>query len=320
MDKALSSKNNDVNISREQQNQQNVIVTSLKNSLVEEDPISEDQRSIEVHYCKHMAKEIKSLHRKLDIICHTMDNTQKEVRELHDKLDQVSKKLGEIHIELQCTRNEIMIKVENILKMVLENEAENQLPRIALLTTKFPESTFDKLLRWVPRTLGGQIIRIQLYCEDKQLPHPVENQPGITLISLSESHSEYLDKALPYINGFFHVLTVAARLGIFSMVPFASSLIPNWSRQFRKLANGYPMIQNTIKSNKDTYLSTLESASKEWQKCLASILRKNGGLTDQNIAKKFHLKRTIYDEGDGSTQVAWLCKLHCEGKRSFPLG
>ena len=36
---ALSSKNNDVNISREQQNQQNVIVTSLKNSLVQDNPI-----------------------------------------------------------------------------------------------------------------------------------------------------------------------------------------------------------------------------------------------------------------------------------------
>ena len=50
------------------------------------------------------------------------------------------------------------------------------------------------------------------------------------------------------------------------------------------------------------------------------MLVENGGLTDQNIAKKFHLKRTIYDEGNGSTQVAWLCKLHCEGKRSFLLG
>ena len=245
VEEALSSKNNDVNISREQQNQQNVIVTSLKNSLVQEDPISEDQ-PIEVHCCKHMAKEIKSLHPKLDVILHTVDDTQKEVLKLHDKLDQVTKKLGEMHKELQCIRNEVMNKVEKVLKMVLENEAENQLPCVALLTTKFPESTFETLLRWVPRNLGGEILRIQLYCEDKNLPHPVENQLGITLTSLSESHSKYLDNALPYINGLFNVLTIAARLGISSVAPLASSLIPDWTPHL-KLAKQYPMIESTLK-------------------------------------------------------------------------
>ena len=80
------------------------------------------------------------------------------------------------------------------------------------------------------------------------------------------------------------------------------------------------MLQSHFDSKKDIFLSKLECASNEWQKCVASMLVENGGLTDQNIAKKLHLKRTIYDEGDGSTKVAWLCKFHCEGKRSFPLG
>ena len=163
-------------------------------------------------------------------------------------------------------------------------------------------------------------MRIQLYCEDKKLPHPVENQPGIILTSLSESQLEYLDKALPYINGLFHVLTIAARLGISSTIPFASSLFLDWTSHL-KLAKQYLMIQGNIEPKKDIYdLSTLECASKEWQRCLASILRENGGLTDQNIAKKFHLKRTIYDEGEGSAHVAWLCNVHSEGKKLVPLG
>ena len=302
------------------QSSQNVIITSsendLKNGLDQEEQLRSEE-AIEVQSTNLMVRSILSLHRKVDA-------THGEVLKLNDKMDQMANRLDEIHKELQCMRKDVISKLDKsigkLLKMALENEVEKQLPRVALLTSKLPESIFEKLLTRVSRVSGVEIVRIQLYCEDKKLPHPVENQLGITLTSLSESHSEYLDKALPYINGFFHVLTVAARLGIFSMVPFASSLIPNWTPHL-KLAKQYPIIQSHYDSKKDhIFLSKLECASIEWQKCLASILRKNGGLTDQNIDKKFHLKRTIYDEVDGSTQVAWLCKLHCEGKRSFPLG
>ena len=110
------------------------------------------------------------------------------------------------------------------------------------------------------------------------MPSPVENQLGITLTSLLESHSQTLDRALRYINSFYHVLTIATRLGISSMAPLASSLILHWTHHL-KLAKQYPMIQSTLKSTKDIYnLSTLECASIEWQKCLASILVENGGL------------------------------------------
>ena len=203
--------------------------------------------------------------------------------------------------------------------MALDSEAEKQLPRVSFLMFKYGNSTLQRLLRFMAQLLEGDFVTIRLYCEHKRLPHPVKDQPGITLTCLSESRLKTLNKALPYINGFFRVLIIGARLGISSMVPTASSSIPNWSSQFKQLANGYPMIQNTIKSNKDRYLSTLKSASKEWQKCLALILEENGGLTDENIAKKFLLKRTRY-EVDGRTQVAWLCETHYNGKKPFPLG
>ena len=311
---ALLENDEIVDESRKYRSRENVITTSLEYGLMQEDQLTLEETR-EVQSSKVMVKLLLSLH-------HKMDATHNEVLKLHDKMDQMIKELHEMHKELQDMRNDVIGKIENsiskLLKMALENEAEKQLPRVALLTTKFPESTFEELLRWVPRILGGKFLRIQLYCEDKQMPHPVENQLGITLTSLSESHSKYLDKALPYINGLFHVLTIAARLGISSMVPLASSLIPDWTPHL-KLAKQYPMIQSHFESKKDIFLSKLECASKEWQKCLASILRENGGLTNQNIAKKFHLKRTIYDEGGRSTQVAWLCKMHSEGKRSFSL-
>ena len=121
---ALSSKNNDVNISREQQNQQNVIVTSLKNSLMQEDPIISKDQPIEVHCCKHMAKEIKSLQRNMDTTLHKLDAT-------HQVILKVSDKVGEIHKERQYITKNVMRNVEKsigtLLKLALEEEAEKQL-------------------------------------------------------------------------------------------------------------------------------------------------------------------------------------------------
>ena len=184
-----------------------------------------------------------------------------------------------MHKELQDMRNDFISKIENsiskLLKMAqIENEVGKQLPRVALLTANYRKSTIEALLTWVPHLLGDKFVRIQLYCEDRKLPHPVENQPGITVTSMSESRSEYLLKALPYINGLFYVLTIAARVGISSMVPLASSLLPDWT-PYLKLAKQYPMIQSHCDSKKDIFLSKLECGSKEWKKCLQSILREN---------------------------------------------
>ena len=42
----------------------------------------------------------------------------------------------------------------------------------------------------------------------------------------------------------------------------------------------------------------------------------NGGITNENIAKKFLLKRAIY-KTDGSNQVVWLCERNYKGKSPF---
>ena len=260
-----------------------MITRSLENHLVQEGQTSEE--TVEVQYSKFMVRSMLSLHHKID--------------ELHYTMDRMTKTLKEIHKELQCMKKDVIIKVEKsvskLLEMVLENEAEKQLPRVAFLMFKFRNSTFQRLVRFVAQLLEGEFVTIHLYCEHKRLPHPVKDQPGITLTCLSESRLKTLNKALPYINGFLRVLIIGARLGISSVVPAASSLIPNWSPHFKQLGNGYLLIENTIKSKKDTYLSTLESASKEWQKCLALILEERGGLTNKNIVEKFLLKRTNYE-------------------------
>ena len=290
---------------------ENVIITTLQeNGLVQEGQPLEEA-------IKFMARSILSLRRKVDV-------THEEVLKIHDRMDQMTKKLDEMHEEIKCMRNGVMNNVQKsigkLLKMALENEAEKQLPRVALLTTKYSDSTIERLLTWVPKVLlGGEFVRIQLYCEDKNLTHLVENQSGITLTSLTNSEQETLERALPYMKGFFYVLTIAARLGLSSVAPVVSSLVPDCTPHF-KLAKQYPMIQrHTMKLKKDIFLSKLECASKEWQKCLSSILKENGGLTDENIAKKFGLHRAIYNQTHGSTQVAWLCETHYKGQRPFPL-
>ena len=162
-------------------------------------------------------------------------------------------------------------------------------------------------------------MQIHLYCEHPTLPHPVENQQGITLTSWSESRLESLQKVLPYINFFFSILTTAIRLGIDSVAPLASSFIPDWTPHL-KLAKEHPMISSIIKSKfgRSTSLKTSHvcpSTSeyfKEWQTCLAFILEENGGVTDQNIAEKFCLWRAKID---GGNRVAWLCKKHYDEQR-----
>ena len=137
-------------------------------------------------------------------------------------------------------------------------------------------------------------MRIQLYCEDRHSIHLVENYIGVPLTSLPKSQQETLERALPYIEGFCGVLSIVVRLGISSVAPLVSSLVPNCTPHI-KLPKQYPMIQrHTERLKKDNmFLNTLECASKEWQKYLASILTENGGLTNENIAKKFGLQRAF---------------------------
>ena len=77
----------------------------------------------------------------------------------------MTKKLSEVHKELQCMRKDVLSKVEKsigkLLMMALENEIEKQLPRVAFLTTKSHNSKIEKLLRWVPQLLGEEFVRIQ---------------------------------------------------------------------------------------------------------------------------------------------------------------
>jgi hypothetical protein len=57
---------------------------------------------------------------------------------------------------------------------------------------------------------------------------------------------------------------------------------------------------------------------REWQRCLAAMLEENGGVTDDNISRKFALKRARY-KSDGSNAVAWLCDEHYKQQKPFPL-
>ena len=228
--------------SRKYQSYEDVIMTSLENGLVQEDQLTLEEAR-EVQSSKVLVKLILNLHNKIDA-------THKNVLKLHDKMDQMIKELGEMHKELQDMRNGVIGKIDNsiskLLKMALENEAEKQLPRVALLTIKSPESTFEELLTWVRRKLGGEIIRIQLYCEDRHSIHLVENYIGVPLTSLPKSQQETLERALPYIEGFFRVLSIATRLGISFVAPLVSSLVPDFTPHI-ELPKQYPMIQRHTK-------------------------------------------------------------------------
>ena len=222
-------------------------------------------------------------------------------------------------------REDVLSKVQKdidkLLKFALESDFEKQLPRFVVLNTSDGVNNIRKL---VTSLSGGHVssVRVELCCEDRTSPHPVENQPGITITSLSEPLKGGLERALPYVNNLLWMLTTAAKLGIKSVIPVATAFAPSSLPHF-KLPKEYLMISNALRFKTDTratssiaHLSSRSESFQEWQKCLASILAENGGVTNQNIVEKFCLRRV---KTDGDTRVAWLCKKHCEGQRPFPL-
>ena len=167
---------------------------------------------------------------------------------------------------------------------------------------------------------GGHVscIRVQLCCEDRTCPHPLENQRGITITSLSEPLKEGLERALPYVNGLVWILTTAAKLGINSVIPLAGTFIQYLSVAQLKLPKKYPLVAQS--SSTSHARPTILQSSKEWQKCLALILKeKYGGVTNEIIYDKFHLKRATYKDEGSNIQVAWLCDKHYREQTPFPL-
>ena len=296
----FNSENDEFNKTRERHSEQNMNTGHFENCLLQhlQDQNLEATTNVEVRSIKVMAKAISILYQKLD----TNHN------EVLGKVDEMRR---ELHQEFQCLRKDVITNIEKslgkLLRLAMENEAEKQLPQVAILTTIDDKN----IKKFVTSMLGISLAEIHLYCEDPTGPHQVENQNGITLTSWLESHRDSLEKALPYINCVVLLLTKAIRVGILSSTGLS---IPNWSPHL-KLSKGYSIISSIMKSEFDA-----KQHFKEWQKCLASILAQNVGVTDENIYERLRLRRAHYDNKvDGGTQVAWLCKTHYEGKRPFPL-
>ena len=206
--------------------------------------------------------------------------------------------------------------VDKLLKFVMESEAEKQLPRFVILTS----DGVNNIRKLVTTVSGGHVssIRLELCCEDRMSPHPVENQRGITITSFSEPLREGLERALPYVNGLVWILTTTAKLGINSAIPIAGTFVKDHSFAQLKLPKKYPLPAPS--SSISHVRPTILQSSKEWQKCLASILKdKYGGVTNEIISDKFHLKRATYKESSSNNQVAWLCDKHYREQTPFPL-
>ena len=182
-----------------------------------------------------------------------------------------------------------------------------------------PDSV-NNLRKLVTTVSGGHVscVRVHLCCEDRTCPHLVKNQRGITITSLSEPLKEGLERALPYVNGLVWILTTAAKLGIKSVIPIAGTFIQDHSVAQLKLPKNYPL---PVPSSSFSHVRpTVSQSFKEWQKCLALILKdKYGGITNEIIYDKFHLKRATYKDEGSNIQVAWLCDKHYREQTPFPL-
>ena len=286
---------------------------------------------------RHIMEMVKLIYKEMQDVKVIALANHAGIRKLNDKVDEMSQKIDEIHEGIVALRSDVVSKIETIVeklsKFHLDDEVgSNLLPRFILLTADGIGKT-RKLVTHLSRYHSSSV-RMELLCEgfrdskgktsiDGKHPHRVEEQLGITI----DCQSEKLQKAIPYINIVLRVLTIAAMVGVNILAPSAANVLPNWVPQLN-VAKNYPFIStaaatlrperslSTVSSMPRTKIS--ESSFEEWQKWLADILADKGGATEENIAKKFRLKRAIHRKADGSCDhIAWVCEKHYRAERPF---
>jgi hypothetical protein len=203
--------------------------------------------------------------------------------------------------------------VDKILKSSPADSETDQTPVPRLVY--FRASRVHKL--WDLVTVGNvNNVNLELCCEYQKSPHRVQDQPGMSLTSLSAPLRKHLDAALPYINGVLWILTKAAKAGLNSIASPAGSFIPDNIRLPDINVNQqHPLIPGTSTSgNASTFVANDTSERyREWQKCFKAILIENYGRDvdmEQKISERFLLRRVDYRDAYGSRHVAWLCPEH----------
>jgi hypothetical protein len=248
----------------------------------------------------------------------------KEILTLHAKLldELATKKLDDMREEVESMKGNVLrmfqkLVVEKILKSFHMDSETDQMPVPRLVYFRTSGSVHRI---WDLMTLlsGGNVklVHLELCCEYWKSPHRVQDQPGMSLTSLSPPLRKHLDTALPYINGLLWILTKAAQAGLNSIAPPVGSFIPDNIRlPDINVSQPHPLIQGTSTSgNASTFIanSTSERYS-EWQKCFKAILIEIYGRDvdmEQKISERFLLYRVDYKDAYGISHVAWLCPEH----------
>ena len=133
-------------------------------------------------------------------------------------------------------------------------------------------------------------------------------------ITLTDSFSEALHRAIPYANRLLRTFTMAARVGINILAPptATSTTMLGWLPGLNAGIGKEEMSATSLR------VCSWSRSFGHWQECLVSVLAQHGGVTDENIAKKFLLRRAMYTS-DGSNRVTWLCHEHYKRQIPFPL-
>jgi hypothetical protein len=195
----------------------------------------------------------------------------------------------------------------------LSESMTDPLPCLVILRTKGVHKI------WAFLSAGNvKRVHLELCCEHPDSPHRIEEQTGMSLTSLSASLRNHLDRALPWINGVFGILTAGAQVGLNSVAPPAGSFIPDNMIRLPGIKAGqeHPMVAPRRSENMSTRFyanNTTPERYREWQKCFKAILTEKYGLDldiDQAMARRFLLYSVKYKAADGIRRVAWLCDEH----------
>ncbi|MCO5587224.1 hypothetical protein L7F22_041171 [Adiantum nelumboides] len=254
---------------------------------------------------------VKEIYRKMLSMDGKLEGLKLSVDSMHGE---IGAKLDSMYKSVVDLRNHALPRVQNLveqsLNFAIEKEA-GRIPRFVFLTTDDGPGVRRRMVSALVK--GLKHVRIELFCEHREGPHRVDGQKGLYVATIGDEGM--ITRALPYVNRFLKVLTLAAKVGA-HVFAGAGSTIPDLS-QLVALAFDTPGFLDLLGSLSN--ISTTSSPEDDltgWQQWLVSVLEKNGGMKESNITSKFLLRRALYKD---TSKVAWLCDMHYKDQCPLPL-
>ncbi|KAI5073624.1 hypothetical protein GOP47_0011637 [Adiantum capillus-veneris] len=233
------------------------------------------------------------------------------IQEMHKDIREMQKDIKRIGEDMQRQCQSLLPKLSQRMHELLTffNEREMaRLPRM-FVVTKDNGGRIRKIVGAMLPSLEN--VRLELLCEHRSQPHLVEEQRGLSFVTLEDG---LLKQGLPYIRLFLKIAGVVMKVGAHVAAGLGDA-IPDFTRVLAAVANA----PASSTSTQFQALSSPDHRSRlcfqKGQKWLQDVLLRYNCCTNETIHEKFGLSRVQY----GDLHVGWLCDTHGAEGELYPI-